>query len=293
MENKVTPAARKPGILAMFFLGIVLFFIGTPFLGMTMMTILLLKELRKGLFLALAVLVGIYLFSDYDFNSALIAALGAGILVTGIKLKWEKHVIIAAASALLSLVAVYRVLLFPESFPLLGEHILLFLEFYRTAGLSEREIISGFSLILRIFPGLLAIWATIGTLTASIGIQSYYAMKEKRIFKPSESFHLGLVPAWILILSLFVFAVQSSLPSFLPAAALNIALYILLLYSIVGIIVVHRFLRTSTQFVLPVVILAVFMLPFLVTATTLLGILDTWFDFRTKIRLRIERKLTQ
>lgn len=291
MDNKIPQTTQRPGIFKMFVLGMLLFFLGTPFFGMTVMTIFLLKELRQGILPAMAVLVCVFLLSD--LTSALIAAVGSGLFVTGIRMRWDKHVIIAVASVSVSLISVYRVLLFPESFPFLGENIIFFLDFYRAAGLTEDVIMHGLNLILQIFPALLAIWGTIGVLAALMGIQSYHVRKGKVVFKPTETFHLALTPAWILILSLFVFALQASLPAFAATAALNISLYILLLYSFVGIIVLTHFLRTSPHFALPLVILAIFFLPPLVIITILLGIFDTWFDFRNKIKLRIERKLTQ
>ena len=99
-----------------------------------------------------------------------------------------------------------------------------------------------------------------------------------------EDMRLGLGPAWILIASLAGALVPSEIPVEVRAFAHNSLLFMAAPYFAVGAAVTGEAMRVLPGLLLPFTLLVVFATPLSVAAVTMTGVLDTWFDFRRRIR---------
>ncbi len=101
---------------------------------------------------------------------------------------------------------------------------------------------------------------------------------------------MGLIPAWILIAALAVNLAGGSLPYFLQQAAVNISIFMILPYSAVGLAVCRKVLSIYPQVLILAVLPAIVFPPIALGVLIITGILDTWFDFRTRLKKIYERK---
>lgn len=129
-------------------------------------------------------------------------------------------------------------------------------------------------------PGLGAVQTAAGSALAAalFGMTGGFATIRR------EDLRLGLGTAWILIASLAAAIVPTQIPPEARAFAHNSLLFIAVPYFAVGAAVAGEAMRGMPGLLLPFVLLVVFATPLSVAAVTMTGVLDTWFDFRRRIR---------
>ncbi len=276
------------GIIA---LGIILILMGIPFVGMTIITMLLsLSSSRIALPLAVVTLVGVYLISD--FTGALITATGSGLLTAGIRSGRSLEVSTMFASGAVAIATIFGTALMPGQSLLSQENMEAMSQIYRSAGLSSSEIATILGIFLYILPSLLALWAVTGTVAAAVSFR-LINQRRREVFKiitQGMEIRLGLLPAWILIAALSVNLTGGGLPPYVQQAAVNISVFMILPYSAVGFGILRIALRAFPMLLLVVLPLAIIFPPAAICLLALSGIMDTWFDFRLRLKKILERK---
>lgn len=272
------------GIIAV---GIILILMGIPFVGMTVMTLMMVApESRFGLPLALATLFIVFLISD--FTGALIAATGAGFMTAFIGSGRSFRFSVALAATATALASLFGTLLLPEQSLLSGDSVETLMQFYSSAGMSTSEILFVMDILMYVLPSLLALWAVGGVIASGAAVKLINRRKGIELGLPGEhSMRLGLIPAWILIAAL---AVNLAGSGYLQQAAVNISIFMILPYSIVGLAVCRKALDLYPQGFIMAVLAGILFPPLAVGLLMIAGILDTWFDFRMRLNRIDERK---
>ncbi len=284
------PEGAGRGFFGIISVGIILFLMGIPYVGMTVMTVMLLTPDSKfGLPLAMASLFAVYLLSD--FTGALIAATGAGFITACIRAARSYRFSIAAAAAATALVSVFGTILFPEQSLLSGNNVEALIQFYSSAGMSSTEIILVMDILMYVLPSILALWAAAGVIASGAAVKLIIRRRGVQLDLPGDpSLKMGLIPAWILIAALAVNLTGSSLPFFLQQAAVNISIFMILPYSAIGFAVIRNVLSMYPQVLIMAILMTVVFPPLALGVLIITGILDTWFDFRTRLKNIYERK---
>ncbi len=276
------------GIIA---LGIILILMGIPFVGMVIMTMMLsLSNFRGALPLAVVTLVGVYLISD--FTGALITATGSGLLAAGIRSGRSLELSTIFASGATAITSIFGTILMPDQSLISQDNMEALSRIYRSAGLSSSETTAILSIFLYILPSLLAIWAVTGTVTAAFAVRSVNQRRKEsfRIVTQGMELRLGLLPAWILIAALSVNLTGGGFPPYVQQAAVNISIFMILPYSLAGFGIFRIALRSFPMLLMAAVPIAIIFPPAAICILVLVGIMDTWFDFRLRLKKYLERK---
>ena len=287
-------AGVRNGFFGIVAAGIILVFIGIPFVGMTLMTTMMIAgDLKFGLSMVLAILFVVFLLTD--FTGALIAATGSGITVAMIKSGRGFTFSVAAAAVATALSSVFGTLLFPQQSLLSGENVEALLQLYRSAGMSSSEVFTVLDLLFYILPALLVLWAASGVIVSAAASRLIGRRRGTwpEIISENDPLRLGLVPAWILIAALAVNLAGNHFSPYFQRAAMNVSIFMILPYSAVGIAVCRRFLLIYPRNLLLFVLAGVIFPPLALGLLLITGILDTWFDFRTRLKMIEERKMLQ
>jgi len=285
-----TPGGAGRGLFGIIAVGIILVLMGVPFIGMTVMTVMMLTPNSKfGLTFALAILFIVYLITD--FTGALIAATGAGFITACLRSGRSYRISVAAGSAATALASIFGTILLPEHSLLAGDNVETLVQFYSSAGMSSQEITYAMNILIYMLPSLLALWAVAGVIVSATATILIGRRRGFELDLPADySLKMGLIPAWILIVALAVNLSGSSFPPFLQQAAVNISIFMILPYSVIGLAVCRKALTLYPQGLLLTVLLAIVFPPFALGVLIITGILDTWFDFRTRLKKIDERK---
>lgn len=282
---------KRTGFFGIIALSIILILMGIPFVGMAIVTmILLLSGSRTALPLAVVILVGVYLISD--FTGAVITATGSGLLTAGIRSGRSLELSAIVASGAVAVASIISTIMIPEQSLLSQENMEALSQIYRSAGLSSSEITSILNIFLYILPSLLAVWAVSGTAAAAFAVRlaNQRRKKEFKIITQGMEIRLGLLPAWILIAALSVNLTGVGFPQYVQQAAVNISIFMILPYSLVGFGIFRAALRCYPMMLLAVIPIAIIFPPAAIAILVLSGIMDTWFDFRLRLTKLLERK---
>jgi len=280
----------ESGFFGIIAVGIILVLMAVPFVGMTVMSVMMIaRDSKFGLPMALATLFVVFLISD--FTGALIAATGSGITVAFVRSGRSFRFSLTAAAAATALVCVFGTLLFLQQSLLSSDNVQALMKLYGSTGMSSSEILFVMDLLIYILPALLALWAVAGVITSAIATRLVSRRRGIWPELPSEdSLELGLLPAWILIAALAVNLVGKSFSPYLQQAAVNISIFMILPYTAVGLAVCRKVLSIYPQSLLLAVLVGIIFPPVAVGLLVITGILDTWFDFRTRLKKIDERK---
>ena len=290
-RRKMKSAGARNGFFGIVAAGIVLVLMGIPFVGMTLMTTMMIASDSKfGLSMALTTLFVVFLLTD--FTGALVAATGSGITVVMIKSGRSFTFSVAAAAVATALSSVFGTLLFPQQSLLSGENTEALMQIYRSAGMSSSEILIVMDVLLYILPALLVLWAASGVIVSAAASRLIGRRRGTwpELIPEKNPLKLGLLPAWILIAALAVNLTGNSLTPYFQQAAVNVSIFMILPYTAVGISVCRKLLSMYPQNLLLAVLVGVIFPPLAVGLLMITGILDTWFDFRTRLKMIEERK---
>ena len=289
MNQVIASRPARSGFIGMLLLGLLVVVMGIPFVGMALMTIFLLSDSRSGgIPGALLVMVGVYLLTD--FMGALIAATGAGFLSVTLRSGQDLASSISITAGTTAVLSMMGMLIFPEMSLLAPRSVEAIIQVYSSTGLTGGEINTVFRIFLFIVPSLMALWAAGGTMAAA-GIAAVVSTRRGRpLRRSSGGLRLGLVPAWLLIIALSVNLAGHGLPFGVRQGAMNVSIFLALPYMVVGFQVARTSLRVIPGIILPVLIFAIFLPPVVMGVLVLLGIMDTWLDFRLRLAKYVERK---
>ncbi len=285
--------AKGTGTFGLVVLWVLLFFLGLPYAGMAFMaSSFACRNSRTGTILALGTLLLVFLFTGLP--GALTAAAGAGVLAGASKAGLDFTAATAAAAAAAFIAFLLGILIVPRHSPWSAESMATVIRLYKSAGMSQSEINSAVDTFIRLLPSTLATWTVSGTIVASITARIICGRRHRQTGtepagkawpeeKDNGQLRLGLVPAWILILCMSAYLFH--VPSAVAGAALNVGIFMLVPYTIVGLAVMGRLLKHRPGvfiFFLPGIIFP----PALFGSLVLIGILDTWYDFRARMAAR-------
>ena len=278
------------GLFGIIALGIILVLMGIPFVGMTVMIFSLVsRNPLRGLPVAMGTLLVTFLLTD--FTGALIAATGAGaaslLILKGRSLRYSA----AAASAATAIAAMISVVLLTQQSVVSRENMEALIELYSSAGMKTADIMTAMNLLIYVLPSVMAIWAAAGVI---ISVAAARLVGKRRGTWPEiasgAKIQLGIPAAWILIAALGVNLLGGSLPAGARQAAVNVSIFMILPYSLVGLAVWRSLVSLYPHLLLFAVFAGVVFPPVALGLLFVTGVLDTWFDFRKKIANHMERK---
>lgn len=265
--------------------------VGFPFFAAGVSAVLLNGRLSR----SLPATAGILFLSWYlaGFQGAAVAAVCTAVIVisgrSGSGFSLLKTLYLCSGFALLT--GGLLSLEFP-GFMNIGESELAPLrEVYLSAGLETETIDSVFSLITYYSPGIGAAHIVLGSILSVLFFKSLTGRKNSIAIQETAEFRIPWGFAWvpILCLILLVSARTVTIPDIVLRISKNMLVFTSLPYGIEGFQVAAKWARNAPGMVLILIISAIFAPPFFLGGLVLLGILDTWFDYRKKIDIRIER----
>ena len=262
---------------------------GFPFLAAGVSAALLNGRLGRGLSItALIVFVSWYLSG---FQGAAITAVCAAVIAISARSGYTmlKTLYLCSGTALLT--GGLLSLGFP-GFMNIGEAELSPLrEVYLSAGLTSNTIDSVFSLITYYSPGIGAAHIVLGSIVSLLFFRSLPGEHGAMPFQETPSFRMHWGFAWVPIICLITLVLSSTadVPDAALRTAKNLLVFSALPYGIEGFQVTMKWIKGKPGMVFMLIMGTVFAPPFVLGGLILLGILDTWMDYRKKIDQRIER----
>jgi hypothetical protein len=263
--------------------------VGLPFFAAGISAALLRGKPGRGL--SLTVIVVFLTWYLTGFQGAVIAAICTMVITIATRTGYPllKVVYLSSASALLA--GALLSLGFP-GFMNIGENELTPLrEVYLSAGLDSSTIDTVFSLITYYSPGIGAIHIVTGSILSVLFFKSLDNQRESTGITGKTRFRMYWGLAWVPIICLLILVIAgaSYIPESVLKTAKNLLLFSALPYGIEGFQVAARWAKGVPGVAFMLIVSAVFAPPLVLGSLILLGILDTWFDYRKKIDLRIER----
>jgi uncharacterized protein YybS (DUF2232 family) len=160
---------------------------------------------------------------------------------------------------------------------------------YKQLGWPEAEIERAAKLLRWIFlRGIGAIGVGLGIIVAGLLMALEPQLPPRRLVegKPMPPFATWRLPeflVWVLIPSLLGMALRSRLPESLALVAWNVLLVMAFLYFIAGLAVMASWIQSrQLERFQAAFLLLVFIMPGVAMTLTLLGVLDTWMDWRKR-----------
>ncbi len=273
--------------LKQYLLGGASLLLGIPFLLAGFSSVLLTGKLNKGLPITVVLIVLTWFLAG--FQGAVLLAICSS--VTAIALRMQKSLLFTLLfCAGLALVAGTLFSLFTPGFMNIGnEELQPLKEVYTSAGLASSEIDQIFSIITYYSPGIGAIHIVLGVIVSIL----FFNSLSKTIFTGTglAYFRMHWAIAWIPILCIFtlIYAKNNSLPYSFLRFTKNLLIFMALPYGIEGFQVALRWAKSIRGMVFILIMSSIFVPPFILSGLILLGILDTWFDYRKIINKKIER----
>ncbi len=262
---------------------------GFPFLAAGVSAALLGGRLGRGLSLTAAIV----LLSWYvaGFQGAAIAAIGAAVISISVKSGYSLLKTLYLSTSLSLLAGGLLSLGFP-GFMNIGESELSPLrEVYLSAGLESETIDSVFSLISYYAPGIGAVHIVLGSMVSVLFFKSISGRNSSWAAGETANFRMHWGFAWIPIACLIILVLSGSAqtPEVVLRISKNLLVFCSLPYGVGGFQVAVKWAKETRGMAFMLIMSAIFAPPFVLGGLILLGILDTWFDYRKKIDIRIER----
>jgi hypothetical protein len=274
----------------LFLYGFALLLLGIPFLGASFMAFMLSGGLAAGIPASIAVLAAVFVLSG--FQGALVAVFVAAALAVSYRLGKG----IGSASAVASASAMVAALLgagYAPGFMMLSSAELEpLVPVYTAAGFSQQDISGLFGIVDYLSPSIGALQLAGGAILAAFFAAALLSSRKGWSAGAERRFELGFTVVWTVIACLLLNVLGSRADAVHPEAvrmARNVLTFLLLPSSILGWIVARSYLRLAPQMLIPGVLVMAFLPPVFILGLAMLGILDVWFDFRTRIDARIER----
>jgi len=156
---------------------------------------------------------------------------------------------------------------------------------YADMGVEPALIGEVFSTMEYLSPGMGAVQISLGCIAAVL----FLRVMKRDCFGPSVRFALRWETAWVLIACLLARVFSDALPPVAARMADNVLLFMALPYLIEGGAVVLRWAASFPGMAVVLTVALLLATPFMLGAVALTGVLDTWFDFRRRIDMKVER----
>jgi hypothetical protein len=239
---------------------------------------------KAGVPVAAAAVLGMYLLAG--LQASLMTAAVAAALHVAVFLKLGRAPTAALSAGVATLAAAAGLLDGPGLMGFTKADLAILSPAWSGWGLSPDAIDRMIDLLVYISPGSGAVQIAAGSAAATALVFSLRPGTDRG----DTHFHLGLGPAWLLILFLAAAFLPVGVPPEARHAVHNILLFMSVPYFAVGLSVAGMLVRTSPALLFAAAGLAVFAPPAATGAVVLTGVLDTWFDFRKKLSNRLEGK---
>ncbi len=262
---------------------------GFPFLAAGVSSALLNGKLNRGLPLTAAIVFLSWYVAG--FQGAAITAIGAAVISISVKSGYSLLKTLYLSTGLSLLAGGLLSLGFP-GFMNIGEAELSPLrDVYLSAGLESDTIDSVFSLISYYAPGIGAVHIVLGSIVSVLFFKSISGRNTSWATGETANFRMHWGFAWVPITCLIILVTSGSaqIPELVLRIAKNLLVFCSLPYGIGGFQVAVKWAKETPGIALMLIISAIFAPPFVLGGLVLLGILDTWYDYRKKIDIRIER----
>ena len=262
---------------------------GLPFLAAGVSAALLNNRLSRGLPATAAIVFLSWYLSG--FQGAAVTAVCAAVIAISARSGYSLLKTLYLCSGIALLTGGLLSLGFP-GFMNIGESELSSLrEVYLSAGLESDTIDSVFSLITYYSPGIGAAHIVLGSIVSVLFFKSLSGKNMSMTIRGTANFRMHWGFAWfpIICLVILVSAGIAPVPDLVLRIAKNLLVFSSLPYGIEGLQVAVKWAKGKSGMVFVLMMSAVFAPPFVLSGLILLGILDTWFDYRKKIDIRIER----
>ena len=261
--------------------------LGIPFLLAGFSSALLNGDLKKGLPLTVVLVVVAWFLNG--FQGAVLMAICSSVTTIALKIKksFLSTVIICSGLALLTgtLFSFFE----PGLMNISDSELQPLKEVYASAGLASSEVDQLFSIITYYSPGIGAIQIVLGVIISILFFNSISKTK----FLGSLHFRMHWATAWIPIIFLMVLVYSKNMSHPLPSNFLrfskNFLVFMALPYGVEGFQVAFKWAKSIKGMVFILIMSSIFVPPFILGSIILLGILDTWFDYRKTINKKIER----
>ncbi len=262
---------------------------GFPFLAAGVSAALLSGRLNRGLpFTAAIIFLSWYLAG---FQGAVITAICAAVTAISVRLQFSLLKTLYLCSGLALLAGGLLSLGFPGFMNIGQSELDPLREVYLSAGLETDTIDTVFSLITYYSPGIGAAHIVLGSIVSVLFFKSIMGKSKNMVIQGTTLFRMHWGFAWVPIFCLIILV--SARATFVPDVVLRIAKNLLVFsslpYGIEGFQVAVKWAKGTPGMVFVLIVIAIFAPPFVLGGLILLGILDTWFDYRKKIDIRIER----
>jgi hypothetical protein len=236
-----------------------------------------------GLLLSAAGVLGMYVL--LGLQGALMTAALAAALCAGSRLGLPAMATASVAAAAVSVAAALGLVAGPGLMGFAPDDIRQVLTGFYPPGLPDSVRSELVDLLAYLSPGAGAIQAVAGSAAA---VAFFRAMGGQGIDGRRQDLRMGLASAWIVIVSLAVALWPGMGRGFAVQAAHNVLLFMTAPYFVAGAQVFGVLLRGGPAMVLLAVAAVLLAPPAAFAAVVLTGVLDTWFDFRKRLRARTE-----
>ncbi len=257
---------------------------GLPFLAAGFSASLLTGRLERGLPLTAVILFAVWYLSG--FHGAGVAAVCAGTAVLCASRGFSAMKTILWTGGLTLAAGWLLSLGFPGFMNVTEADLAPLRDIYLSSGMDEGMVDRVFALIVHFAPGLGAVQLAGGAAASVLLFRSL--PRTARTF-PELSvpvrFRMHWGVAWIPILCLLAIVLDRSspLPEWILRAAGNLLLFMAVPYSVEGLQTAVHWARRIPGMIMLLVIAGLFATPVVAAAILLVGILDTWFDYRKRI----------
>ncbi len=262
---------------------------GFPFLAAGVSSALLNGKLMKGL----SITAGILFVTWYlaGFQGAAIAAVTTAVIAISLRSGYSLLKTLFLTSGLTLFTGALLSLGFPGYMNIGEPELEPLREVYISAGLESETIDQVFSLITYYSPGIGAAHIVLGCIVSVLFFKSLRGNDKSGAIHETAYFRMHWSLAWVPITCLIaiVIARGNQLPEPLLRIAKNILVFSILPYGLEGLQVAVKWAKGIPGMVFMLIMSTLFVPPFILGGLVLLGILDTWFDYRKKIDKRIER----
>ncbi len=262
---------------------------GFPFLAAGVSAALLNGRLSRGLPVASVIVLLTWYLAG--FQGAAITTVCAAVVAISARSGYSLLKTLYISSGLALLTGGLLSLGFP-GFMNIGEAELTPLrEVYLSAGLETETIDAVFALITYYSPGIGAAHIVLGSIVSLLFFKSLSDDKNSLTIHGTGKFRMHWGFAWIPIICLITLLLDrtTTISDTVRRITRNILVFSSLPYGIEGLQVVVKWVKGSPGMLFMLIVSAIFAPPLILGGLILLGILDTWFDYRKKIDIRIER----
>ncbi len=259
------------------------FIMGVPFPAAGLAAGLMAR--KRGVLIPLGMLIAVAMGFLMGPQAGVMTVFCASSLAVCLRLRVNMHMAIAVTSAATILGASLPVDPSPVFMSLRLEDMEPLTELYVDMGMERSMIEDVFSTMEYLSPGMGAIQISLGCIATVL----FLSAGKSGGFGPHGRFIMGWQTAWVIIACLAVRVFAGSLPAVALRIADNVLLFMALPYLLEGGAVVLKWASSFPGMTAVMAVALVLATPVMLSVVALTGVLDTWFDFRRRMDMKVER----